>query len=161
MWADLDLKENLLTLRAETTKSKKTRVIPIRAAFAEELRAPKVFYERVVKRLPTANDPIFLSPQGKMWNAWSATHSSCFTYLKRAGIPRYTGRERARYPLHATHRGVEDGAAGSRSLLRNVCRALRSEVDRGDLHHLSPEDLRAAVAAVGGPAPGAVKAASD
>lgn len=64
-WADLDEDRRCILLRAETTKSKKERAIPIHRAFVEELLSLKAHARRVTGRTPHEGSPIFLSPQGK------------------------------------------------------------------------------------------------
>lgn len=53
-WGDLDFDRRVLVLRAENTKSRKQRVIPLRDGLIETLRAIRVLHETVLRRLPNS-----------------------------------------------------------------------------------------------------------
>ena len=88
-WVDFDLEQKTLILRAETTKSKKRRVLPLRQQLATALKDLRQVHERVLGRLPEGADAVFLTPEAARWmkptnNAMRLFHR----VLKRAGIPR-------------------------------------------------------------------------
>ena len=88
-WGDFDPGRRLLTLRAETTKSDKQRVIPLRDELVDRLRALRALHESVLFRLPNVGDRIFLSPEGRPWS-WATTNLMRIfdRLLVAAGIPK-------------------------------------------------------------------------
>ena len=88
-WADLDLAGLTITLRGETTKNSKTRVLPLRAAVLEELLALRPIHERGLGRQLTGHDPVFRSPPGEAWPRSSRNALRVlWRVLERAGIER-------------------------------------------------------------------------
>ena len=151
-WADVDFATRVVTLRAETTKSRRTRVVPIRAELAEELRWLRQFHEKALRRIPRATDPVFLSPVGRMWNQVTANLLIMFRrHLVRAGIPRVDGQGRT-LDIHALRH-----TAASRMVRANVSVTFAQRLlGHSDPRltekiylHLEVEDLRAAVEKVG------------
>ena len=81
-WGELDEKAATLRFRAETTKGKRERVLPISGALTEELAALRVLHAEVLGRIPMITDPIFLTPKGRPWigqnrNALRMFHEVC------------------------------------------------------------------------------------
>lgn len=66
-WADLDLKEGTVNLRAETTKAGRSRAIPIHADLARELAGLREVHDRVIGREVDPRDPVFRTPDGSIW----------------------------------------------------------------------------------------------
>ncbi len=66
-WADVDLTTARVTLCPATTKNRRGRVVPVKASLADELRGLLDVHHRVLGRLPTRADAVFLTPQGKPW----------------------------------------------------------------------------------------------
>ncbi|MEO6594522.1 MAG: site-specific integrase, partial [Planctomycetota bacterium] len=62
-WADWDLEQRTLVLRAENTKSKKRRVLPLRQQLTTVLKDLRATHERILGREPAATEPVFLSPE--------------------------------------------------------------------------------------------------
>lgn len=151
-WADVDFATRVITLRAETTKSKRTRFVPIRTELVEELRWLKAFHERALGRIPRATDPVFLSPVGRIWNQVTANLLVMLRrHLVRAGIPRVDGQGRT-IDIHAMRH-----TAASRMVRANVSVTFAQRLlGHSDPRltekiylHLEIEDLRAAVEKVG------------
>ena len=151
-WGDLDLKRCVLVLRPETTKASKQRAIPLREEFAERLHDLKVLHERVLGRIPTMNDPIFLSPEGRPWGRYSTNPMRIFRrVLERAGIRR-VDEDRRKLDIHSIR-----VTANTRMARRGVSIDKRQRIlGHGDPRltactylDLGVEDLRDAVEAVG------------
>ena len=88
-WNDVDLRKRVVTLRAETTKSKKQRVVPLRGDFVEQLRNLRVIQQRALGRLPTVSDFVFLTPSAKPWGRPSNNLMRILNrVLTRARIPK-------------------------------------------------------------------------
>lgn len=86
-WADVDLGRKVLVLRAENTKSRKQRAIPLSDALLAELVRVRGLHETVLRRLPNVDDAVFLSPEGSRWG-WPTTNPMRILdrLLDRAGI---------------------------------------------------------------------------
>jgi len=67
---------------------------PIRAAFAEQLHAQKVFYERVLKRLRPPTTRFFSRRTPRSGRGQRERTQELREYLRRAGIPATTGKGR-------------------------------------------------------------------
>ncbi len=88
-WEDLDHARHSLRLRATTTKSGKSRVIPLSAATVAELTALRTIHQCVRQRLVQPGDRIFLSPEGADWPLpTNAIRRILRRVLERAGIRR-------------------------------------------------------------------------
>lgn len=86
-WGDLDLGRRLLTLRAENTKSRKQRVIPITEGLLDRLVGLRALQESVLGRLPNVEDRILLSPEGCPWSHETTNSRRIFDrLLQKAGI---------------------------------------------------------------------------
>lgn len=87
-WADLDLERGVLVLRAETTKTQRSRVVPVPAELRTALAVLRGLQAKRLKRWPRPGEPIFLSPAGR---PWATGHSNFYRWLRfvfqRAGIP--------------------------------------------------------------------------
>jgi integrase len=64
-WADVRLDECVVTLRAENTKSRKARCVPIRREFANVLAGLRKLHARAIQREPGDGDFVFLSPEAR------------------------------------------------------------------------------------------------
>jgi len=86
-WGDVDLGKRLVVLRAENTKSRKQRAVPLSEGQVAELVRLRALQERVLGRLPNASDAVFLSPEGARWG-WPTTNPMRILdrLLDRAGI---------------------------------------------------------------------------
>lgn len=86
-WGDFSEARGILTLRASTTKSRKERRIPLRQALVAEIARLRLEHLQVRGRIPTAADPIFLSPRGLSWiGKRRIALTRFYAILDRAGI---------------------------------------------------------------------------
>lgn len=87
VWADLDLDGQMLTLRAENTKTSDERRIPLDPWALEGVLALRREHTRVRHRLPTPDVRIFLTSRGSKWGADTANFRRYLhVVMKRAGI---------------------------------------------------------------------------
>ena len=86
-WGDLDQTRRILVLRAENTKSRKQRAIPVGETLTRELVRLRAIHEAVRGRLPNVEDRIFITPEGAAW-LWHTTNAMRILdrLLDRAGI---------------------------------------------------------------------------
>jgi len=86
-WADVDLARGRVTLRPETTKSRRGRVLPLKPALVEELHALPATHHQVLGRAPRKVDPVFLTPRGQPWPSDTGNVRRLFRpILEAAGI---------------------------------------------------------------------------
>ncbi len=152
-WCDLDLDRGVLQLRAEYTKTKRSRAIPLLEGLAAELRELRDTQALVLRRPVRPDDRIFKTPEGCDW-PW-ATNGAMRVFdrvLEAAGIDRLDGQGR-KLDIHALRH-----TAGSR-LLRNgvplqkvqhVLGHADSRMTSRIYAHLEVEDLREAVRSIEG-----------
>jgi len=144
-WGDVNLYERTLALRAENTKSERTRVLPLCDALVDDLVALKEVHERV---LGAPGPRVFLSPEAVEWpdvsrNALRLLHR----VMKRAGIARRDEHGhvvdlhalRHAYASQLARHGV--GLVVAQRLLGHSDPSLTAK----HYTHLDLEDLRAAV----------------
>jgi len=152
-WGDLDLAQRLLVLRPEVTKAKRQRTIPLRTDLAAELRALKGLHERVLRRLPTAAEHIFLSPDGLPWTQSTNNVSRMLRrVLTAAGIPRVDVQGRS-LDLHALRHSCASRLARASVPLVHIQRLLGHADVRTTAAiyvHTEAEDLRVAMERVAG-----------
>ena len=147
-WADFDAKTRVLVLRAETTKSKKQRAIPLRDAMVERLMRLKALHETVHGRLPKASERIFLSPQGCPMPWHTANLSRVFHRLIKAAGIRKVDVQGRKLDIHALRH-----SAASRFARNGVPPMITQRIiGHSDIKttmevysHLEAEDLRCAV----------------
>ena len=147
-WGDIDLGRRLLVLRAENTKSRKQRAIPIAEDLAAELVRLRALQETLLRRLPNVEDAVFLSPEGHAWG-WPTTNPMRILdrLLDRAGIAK-VDTEGRKLDIHALRT-----TCASRMARRGVPLAItqrwlgHSDPNLTAQHYtdLGVEDLRAAV----------------
>jgi integrase len=162
-WSDVDLWRGLLTLRAESTKARRQRVIPLRRDTVEMLRELQALQQRALRRAVGAADRLLLTPDGLGYAA--STNNPMRTLdrvLERAGIQK-VGPDGRKLDLHALRHtfatrlaraGV--GLAQTQRLLGHSDPKLTARV----YTHLEAEDLREAVEAIGAPPHGKALAAA-
>lgn len=153
-WGDLDQARGILVLRAENTKSRKQRAIPLGAGLVERLVALRALHEAVRGRLPNVEDRIFLTPEGSAW-PWHTTNLMRILdrLLDCAGIAK-VNVQGEKLDIHALRT-----TCASRMARRGVPLAItqrwlgHSDPKLTAMHYtdLGVEDLRAAV--VRAPAP--------
>jgi integrase len=147
-WADVDFDQKTLVLRAENTKSKRRRVLPIHQALVDTLKESRATHEQILGRAVTQSDPVFRTPEAAGW--CRPTNNAMRTFdrlLVRAGIARVDveGRKLDIHSLRHTfgsrlaRNGV--GLVQVQRLMGHSDPKLTAQV----YTHLDVDDLRAAV----------------
>jgi integrase len=147
-WRDLEAEERVLLLRAETTKSRRKRVVPVGPGLHQVLLDLGPIHTAARGRAPVPEDSIFLTPEGATWGRPTSNAMRIFNRtLVRAGIERVDvdGRKLDIHALRHTfgsrlaRRGV--GLVQVQRLLGHSDPKLTAQV----YTHLDVEDLRRAV----------------
>jgi integrase len=149
-WGDLD--GSTLTLRAITTKSGKTRVIPVRDGLVQELAALRRVQGRALGRALTASDYIFLSPEGQpLPKAGKRVLLRLWQVLKRAGISRVDAHGDV-LDIHSLRHTCASRMARAGVPIVHTQRLLgHSSIELTSKYyvHVGVDDLRLAVARIG------------
>ena len=147
-WGDVDFRELLLVLRAESTKSRKQRVIPLRQVLVDRLRGLRALHESVFGRLPTVQDCVFLTPEGADLPRPTTNPMRIFDrLLDRAGMAKIDPQGQ-KLDLHALRHTFASRLARSGVGLVHAQRLLGHsdpKLTAGIYTHLGVEELRAAV----------------
>ncbi len=147
-WGDLNEQRQTITFRAETTKARRERVIPIRPVLLDELRKLRTLHARVYGRIPHTSDPIFLTPKGANWEGNRPNaYRSLLRLLRAAEIPREDEQER-RINIHALrHTNGTLLALAGVGLIQTQKLLGHSDpkLTAGIYTHLSAEDLRSSI----------------
>lgn len=148
-WADLNRERLTLRLRATTTKSGKTRIIPLRAELVTELWAPRSTHQHARERMAQPTDPIFLTPEAKPWlRETNNARRIFYRVLDRAGIARQSTD--GVIDLHALRHTAASRMARN-SVPLTVTQRILGHSDPSltarVYTHLDVEDLRAALIA--------------
>ena len=150
-WGDVDMARRLLVLRAETTKSKKRRVIPLTDEQVARFRQLKVIHESRFGRLPMAEDRVFLTPTGVPWPWHTANLMRLLDrILESAGIAKLDAEGR-KLDVHALRHTFGTRLARSGVSLAKAQRLMGHSDPKLTAQvytHLDVEDLRDAVEAV-------------
>jgi integrase len=151
-WTDVDFERRMLRLRAETTKARKERSIPLRDEMLSALRSLRGAHVTVLRRPLNPRDRVFLSPEGQPWS-WASTNLMRIFVrtLEAAGIERVddAGRQLDIHGLRHTaatrlaRAGV--GLVQAQRILGHADPKLTARV----YSHLEPEDLRDAIEQMG------------
>lgn len=150
-WADVDLSERVLLLRGETTKSAKSRAIPLGDALVADLESLRFAHHRVLGRAVGDADRIFLTPEGRvaLWHT-SNLRRIFLRLIEDAGIAKVDeqGRQidihalRHTFASRLARKGV--GVAQAQRLMGHSDPKLTMRA----YTHLGVEDLRGAIAAI-------------
>lgn len=147
-WGDLDIKRRVVALRAETTKSRKQRSIPLREEFVARLVRLRALHETVIGRLPNVQDRVFLSPEGRPLAVPTTNVMRVFNRLLRAaGIPKVNAQG-GKLDLHALRTTAASRMARNGVPLVQTQRILGHSDPKLTAQvytDLSAEDLRGAV----------------
>jgi integrase len=147
-WADLDLQRRTLTLRAETTKSRKQRTLPLPQGIVETLADLRAHHERALRRIVGPRDRVFLTPDGAPWPEATTNAMRVFDrLLLRAGIEREDPHGR-KIDIHALRGTVASRLARRGVGLVQAQRLLGHSDPKLTAKHytvLEVEDLRGAV----------------
>lgn len=147
-WRDVDFERAVLTLRAENTKSKKTRAIPLREALLVRIRGLAELQASILKQPLERGRHVFLSPQGLAWAQTSRNPMRIFNrVINRARIPRID-TEGGKIDIHALRHTFASrlcragvGLVHAQNLLGHSDPRLTAAI----YTHLDVEDLRRAV----------------
>jgi integrase len=151
-WADVDESADVVTVRADVAKSKRTRHVPAPGYLIDDLRALRQIQSFALRRVPEAGDRVFLSPKHKPLDSHGNPARVLLTrLLERAGIPYRDERGRVTVDIHSLRR-----TAGTRLLrhavpLAAVAKFLGHTDPRLTMKHyegLEAEDLTKAVEGV-------------
>lgn len=150
-WGDVDLQRRVLVVRAESAKSRRQRVIPLREEMAERLRELRVHHQDVLRRIPTVHDAVFLSPTGEPWKRPTTNLMRIFDrVIRAAGIPKRDAEGR-KLDLHALRHTFGSRLARNGVGLSKVQRLMGHsdpKLTSAVYLHLVEEDLRDAVEAL-------------
>ena len=150
-WADVDLTRERVTLRPETTKNRKGRVLPMKSSLAEELGRLLATQHRVLGRAPVKSDPVFLTPRGKAWPSDTGNVRRLVQPIwKAAGIERKNERGE-RVDLHSLRHTAATRLARSGWPMAKLQRFMGHQDPRTTQRyydHLEVEDLEDALALV-------------
>jgi integrase len=153
-WMDVDLTAALLVLRAENTKGRKQRVIPLTGRLVQALRDLQVLHARVHGHIATATDWVFLSPDGCAWGRPTNNPMRIFDrVLERAGIARVDAQGQ-KLDIHALRHAFATRLARRGVALVHAQRLLGHSDPKLTARvytHLDAEDLRGAIASLSTP----------
>ncbi len=147
-WQDMDIEKRTILLRAENTKTKKSRVVPLTDALVEDLRRLLRVHVRVLGRPSRGEDPVFLTPEGARWSRPTNNAMRIFDrVLARAGIARVDhGGEKL--DIHALRHTFGSRLARNGEGLVQVQRLMGHSDPKLTAQvytHLGVEDLRGAI----------------
>ncbi len=100
-WAELDERGRTLRFRANTTKGKRERTLPLSDELTEELLSLRALHAEVLGRIPRVSEPIFLTPKGCSWVGQNRNSLRMFQDVcARAGIA-VRGEDNTKLDIHA------------------------------------------------------------
>ena len=147
-WQDVDLAQGLVVLRAENTKSRKQRVIPLAGDTLDVLRGLKVLQQQALQRIPRAADRVFLSPEGSEWGRYTTNPMRILDrVLRRAKIQKHAV-DGTKLDIHALRHTFATRLARSGAPLMHAQRLLGHSDPKLTAQiytHLDAEDLRGAI----------------
>jgi integrase len=150
-WSDIDLDRRILYLRAEHTKSKRSRQIPLLDGLVAELRAVRETQALVLRRPLRPDDRVFMTPAGCAFTAASSGAMKVFDrILAAAGIERVDAQGR-KLDIHALRHSFASRLA-RRGVPLQMAQKLLGHSDpkltARIYTHIEVEDLRDAVEAI-------------
>lgn len=152
-WADVDLDQGVLYLRAEHTKAGSAREIPLLDRLVADLRAAREMHALVLGRPVRPDDRLFLTPEGKAWPKSSRNIARIYTRLLRAaGIDRVDAQGR-KVDIHALRHSAATrfGRAGMpMAHMQYVLGHRDPRLTTRTYGHLDAEDVRASIARIAG-----------
>ncbi len=150
-WGDLDVERRTVLLRAENTKSKKQRVLPLGVVLTETLGGLRSVHERALSRSVGDSDPVFRTPEGARWPSPTTNSMRLFDrILQRAGIAKIDDEGR-RLDIHALRHTFGSRLARNGVGLVHVQRLMGHSDPKLTAQvytHLDVEDLRKAIETV-------------
>ena len=152
-WADVDAGRRTLLLRAENTKSRRRRIVPLGRQFLEELGRLRDMQERVLGHAVGAAEPVFRTPEAARWSRATNNAMRIFDRLLiRAEIQRVDAEGR-KLDIHALRHTFGSRMARSGAGLVHVQRLMGHSDPKLTAQvytHLDVEDLRGAIEGVVG-----------
>jgi len=150
-WGDVEFEARTLLLRAENTKARKRRIVPIGHGLAEVLNGLRQLQADALSHEVQDADPVFRTPEGAAWCRPTNNAMRIFDrLLARAKIPRVDAEGR-KVDIHALRhtfgtRLARSGAGPvqAQRLLGHSDPSLTAQV----YTHLDVEDLRSAIEGV-------------
>ena len=150
-WGDIDQRAGLLVLRAENTKSRKARAIPLTERLQAALKDVRLAQQSLLGRLPQVTDRVFLAPTGTGWGRYTTNPMRIFDrVLERAGIARMDARGE-KLDIHALRHTFATRLARKHVGLPQAQRLLGHsdpKLTASIYTHLEADDLRGAIAAL-------------
>jgi integrase len=147
-WGDWSETLRTLTLRAETTKSKKSRRIPLLKSAEEDLRALRELHRTGYGRAPKPHEPIFLTPTGfPLLTGYRHLKRFFADAMERAGLDAVSQR-RGRLCIHSLRHTFASRLARANAGLTQAQMLLghsTPELTAVVYTHHDDADLRAAV----------------
>ena len=147
-WADLDAQRRCLTLRATTTKSGRSRAIPLRQELLDQLLDLRVIHQNARRRVVQPTDRVLVTPEGANHDQATTGMRRVFRrVLERAGIDRKDALGRV-LDIHALRHTAASRFARRGVPLVHAQRILGHSDPRLTARvytHLELEDLRGAV----------------
>lgn len=152
-WADVDLHARVLVLRADNTKSGRTRTVPLLDGVVADLVRLRGIYAEVLGRPVKPGERAFMTPGCAAWS-WSSNNAMrvFVRVLERAGIARVDARGR-KIDIHALRTTCGSRMARNGASIVHTQRLLgHSSITLTERHYtdLGVEDLRAAMQGVPG-----------
>jgi integrase len=151
-WGSVDFEQRLVVLQAASTKSRRQRTLPLSDELVGSLRALQGLQARVLGRLPSSVERVFLTAQGRPWCGPSNNLMRVFNRaLARAGIRR-TDVEGRTVDLHSLRHTCASRLVRRGVSIVHVQRLLGHRDVRltaQTYSHVETEDLRAALEPAG------------
>jgi integrase len=152
-WADFDAVRRTLLLRAENTKARRRRIIPLGRELLAELSRLWDRHECVLGRAVSGPDPIFRTPEAARWSRPTNNAMRIFDrILARAEIPRVDAEGR-KLDIHALRHTFGSRMARNGAGLVHVQRLMGHSDPKLTAQvytHLDVEDLREAIEGIVG-----------
>ncbi len=153
-WRDLDTAKGIMVLRAESSKSRKLRVIPVTADFTVSIGALQLLHQQVAGRIVPATDRVFLTPAGCNWGQSTNNPMRIFDrVLSKAGIVKYSA-DGTKLDIHALRHTFATRLARSGAPLLHAQRLLGHSDPKLTAQvytHLDAEDMRGSIEGMMGP----------
>lgn len=145
---DIDVGRRMMVLRADTTKSRRPRAIPLRGEMVCRLDALRDVHAEVLARPVKPGDRVFLSPTGSPWRTPTTNAMRILDRLLiRAGIPK-VDEDGEKVDIHALRHCFASRLARGGVGLMQAQRLLGHADPKTTAQiyaHLETEDLRAAI----------------
>ena len=152
-WGDLDISTCRLTLRPATTKNRKGRTLPLKPALVAELQALLAVQHRALGRAPRKEDPLFLSPQGRVWLEDSGNIRRLFHPIRKAAGIKAKDSRGEHVDIHSLRHTAATRLARAGWPMAKLQRFMGHQDPRTTQRyydHLEVEDLEAALEGVPG-----------